>query len=167
MLWFTDVCFLNNSWYFITKLWMYHLINQGRLSTLKQSNAPIQKWVLKKLNENYKLFFCCHVDLEIIQIKSLQTKTRKKSLANISIVSLMHIYENAAQTLTLLYLLVLVVAGWLLVGILLYVTSGRALWSVGARYWTVLLAHITTTGTSLRWHKPAGQSGRQNIEKEH
>lgn len=53
------------------------------------------------------------------------------------------------ETLTLLYLLVLVVGGWLLVGKGLYVPSGRALWSVGARYWTVLLAHIPTTGTCL------------------
>lgn len=61
----------------------------------------------------------------------------------------MHEHENVTLTLTLLYLLVLVIAGWLVVGILLYVTSGRALWSVGARYWTILLAHIPTTRTSL------------------
>lgn len=53
-------------------------------------------------------------------------------------------------SLTLLYLLVLVIARWLLVGIRLYVTSGRALRSVGAGYWTVLLAHIPATGTCLR-----------------
>lgn len=52
-------------------------------------------------------------------------------------------------TLTLLYLLVLVIARWLL-GIRLYVTSGRALRSVGAGYWTVLLAHIPATRTRLR-----------------
>lgn len=61
------------------------------------------------------------------------------------------------QTFTLLYLLVLVVAGWLLVGKGLYVPSGRALGSVGAGYWTVLLTHIPTTGTRLWWYKPAGQ----------
>lgn len=69
-------------------------------------------------------------------------------------------------TLTLLYLLVLVIAGWLLVGIWLYVARGRALWSVGAGYWTVLLAHVPATGTSLGRHKPAGQSGGRNREKE-
>lgn len=53
------------------------------------------------------------------------------------------------MSFTLLYLLVLVVAGWLLVGKGLYVPSGRALWSVGAGYWTILLAHIPTTGTRL------------------
>lgn len=39
--------------------------------------------------------------------------------------------------------------------ILLYVSSGRALRSVGAWNWTVLLAHISATGPSLRCHKPA------------
>lgn len=67
--------------------------------------------------------------------------------------------------LTLLYLLVLVIAWWLLVGVLLDVTSGRALWSVGARYWTVLLAHIPTAGTSLGWYKPAGKSGTVREEE--
>lgn len=63
-----------------------------------------------------------------------------------SIPSFIH---TLTASLTLLYLLVLVIAWWLLVGVLLDVTSGRALWSVGARYWTVLLAHIPTAGTSL------------------
>ena len=76
-----------------------------------------------------------------------------------------HKQATHTQTLTLLYLLVLVIAGRLLVGILLYVTRGRALRSVGAGYWTVL-ANVSTTGTSLGRHKPAGQSGREKTEKE-
>lgn len=66
--------------------------------------------------------------------------------------------------LTLLYLLVLVIAWWLLVGIRLYVTRGGALGSVGAWYWTVLLAHIPATGPGLGRHKPTGQSRGQKRE---
>lgn len=61
----------------------------------------------------------------------------------------LHSHPTQTHTLTLLYLLVLVVARWLLVRVLLYVTRGWALWSVGARYRTVLLAHVATAGTSL------------------
>ncbi len=88
--------------------------------------------------------------------------------AQTSVISCMHMAASTTDvfTLTLLYLLVLVIAGWLRVGILLDVTSGRALRSVGAGYWTVLLAHVTTTGTTLGRHKPAGQSGREKGEEE-
>lgn len=64
----------------------------------------------------------------------------------------------------LTHLLVLVVAGWLLMGVLLYVTWCRALRSVGAGHRTVLLTYVPTTGTRLRSHKPAGYNEEQQTE---
>lgn len=56
----------------------------------------------------------------------------------------------------LLYLLVLVVAWRLLMGILLLDEAwGRALRSVWTGDWTVLLAHVPSTGASLGGHKAA------------
>lgn len=63
--------------------------------------------------------------------------------------------QHADTSCLTLYLLVLVVAGWLLMRVLLYVTWCRALRSVGTGYGTVLLTQVPTTGT-CRWpHKLA------------